>query len=334
MASEFERAAEEVKKIFEERGRKILEEVESSIISEEIECKEAKGALVHFASYFRDIVRPSLVSIACEAVGGEPLAGARLGKSLILLSGATDVHDDIIDKTLEKESRQTVVGKFGEDIALLAGDALIFIGFVELFEELNKLNIHPQRKLMIVHAIKNLYREMFDGEALELKFRLRTDIRSDEYLYVIGKKAADVEACMRVGAILGGGSEEDINNLGGYGRLLGMIVLARNDLEDLLDTHILNLRLRNESLPLPIIYALENEEKRGEILTILRKREVEKEEAEKLFRAVLYAGGIDKLKLLFESYVLEAKKKIINVPKSKALLTILEASVPKPLIYA
>ena len=326
MASEFERAAEEVKKIFEERGRKILEEVESSITSEEIECKEAKGALVHFASYFRDIVRPSLVSIACEAVGGEPLAGARLGKSLILLSGATDVHDDIIDKTLEKESRQTVVGKFGEDIALMAGDALIFIGFVELFRELIKLNIPVDKKLEIVGTIKKLYFEMFDGEALELEFRSRVDVKSDEYLYVMRKKAADVEACTRVGAILGGGSEEDVDNLGEYGRLLGTIVLARNDLEDLLDFHILNLRLKNESLPLPVIYALENEDKREEILTILKKGVLRKEEAEELFRAVSDAGGIARLKLLFGRYISQAKEIISNVPKNKTLYTILEAS--------
>lgn len=332
MASEFEKAAEEVKKLFEERGTKILEDVESTIISEEIECEEAKGALVHFISYFRDIVRPSLVSIACEAVGGNPMTAARLGKSLILLSGATDVHDDIIDKTLVKESRQTVMGRFGEDIALMAGDALIFIGFQELFREVLKLDIKSEKKLEIIDTVKKLYFEMFDGEALELRFRSRFDVRSDEYLYVIRKKAADVEACMRVGAILGGGSEEDVYNLGEYGRLLGMIVLARNDLEDLLDNHILNLRLKNESPPLPLIYALENHDKKKEILTILEKREVKKEEAEKLLAAISGAGGIDKLKLLFERYILQAKERIKSIPKNKTLYTILDASVPEPLI--
>jgi geranylgeranyl pyrophosphate synthase len=100
-----------------------------------------------------------------------------------------------------------------------------------------------------------------------------------------------------------------------------------------LDFHILNLRLKNESLPLPVIYALENEDKKEEILTILKKGVLRKEEAEELFRAVSDAGGIARLKLLFERYISQAKEIISNVPKNKTLYTILEASVPEPLFY-
>ncbi|MEM2907671.1 MAG: polyprenyl synthetase family protein, partial [Candidatus Hadarchaeales archaeon] len=235
MADEYERAAEEVRRLLEERASKIAEEAAASVAAERLECSEAKEALTYFMSKWRDLVRPSLVSLACEAVGGDPSLAEPIGKALSFLSGATDIHDDIIDQTKEKEWGRTVLGKFGVDLSLMAGDALIFKGFQELFEGLARLDLPLERKLAIVRAVKELYFEMFDGEALELRFRGRTDVKPEEYLEVVRKKAADVEACTRVGAMLGGGSEEQVEALARYGRLLGMIVLLRNDLEDLLD---------------------------------------------------------------------------------------------------
>jgi geranylgeranyl pyrophosphate synthase len=325
MQDGFEEAAKEVRKLFNERGSKILQEAAASVLQEKIECVEAKGALSHFLSYWHDVVRPSLVSLACEAVGGDPSITAPIGKSLTLLSGATDIHDDIIDKTMAKEKGHTVVGRFGGDIALLAGDALICEGWIELFEGLSRLDISLEKKLAIVHTIRGLYCEMLDGEALELRFRGRTDVKPDEYLRVVRKKAADVEACMRVGAMLGNGSEEQVEAVGGYGRLLGTMVLLRDDLEDMLDPNLLNLRIKNESLPLPILYALESEEKREEILTILKKEEVKEEEAKKLSTLVSEAGGLDKLWELFRNFKAKAKGGIEN----RVFETILEATVPE-----
>lgn len=331
MQDEFEKAAEEVRKLFSERGSKILQEAAASVLQEKIECDEVKGALSHFMSYWRDVVRPSLISLACEAVGGDPSITAPIGKSLTLLSGATDIHDDIIDKTMVKEKRKTVLGGFGGDIALLAGDALICEGWIELFEGLARLDIPPEKKLDIVHTIRELYCEMLDGEALELRFRGRTDVKPDEYLYVVRKKAADVEACMRVGAMLGNGSKEQVDAVGGYGKLLGTMVLLRNDLEDMLDLNLLNLRIKNESLPLPILYALENDKKKEEILAILKKERVSRRGAERLLKLISEAGGINKLEKLFMNLKNRAGGKIGKTESNRVFMTILEATAPKKL---
>jgi geranylgeranyl pyrophosphate synthase len=330
VSSEFEKAAKEVKKIFEERGSQPLKKAMVSIKQEKIKCGETKKAISYFASYWRDLLRPSLVSIACEVVGGNPMTTAHIGKSLTLLSGATDIHDDLIDKTMIKEKRDTVLGKFGRDVALLAGDALIFKGFAELFEGLTRLDIPLKKKLAISRMINGLYFELCDGEAMELRFRGRTDVKPEEYLHVLRKKAADIEICMRAGAMLGGGNKKQVSSLGEYGRLLGMIVLLRNDLEDLLDFDTgLNSRIKNESLPLPILYALENEKKKDQILSILGKKEVKREEAEKLFKLVFEAEGIKKLWMLFVNLKDEANNKIKGLKNNISLKLILEATVPE-----
>lgn len=329
MCAEYEKAAEEVRKLFDERGAKVLEEAVASVLREKLECVEAKEALSHFMSYWRDVVRPSLVSIACEAVGGDSSIITPIGKSLTLLSGATDVHDDVIDKTMTKERRQTVLGKSGGDIALIAGDILIFKGFAELFDGLLHLDLPSEKKLNIAHTIIGLYLELGDAEALELKFRARMDIKPEEYLHLVKKKAADIEICTRVGAMLGGGSRVQINALGEYGRLLGVIVLLRNDLEDMLDFNMLNSRIKYEALPLPVLYALENKEKKESILAILKKGKVKRKEAGRLFTLVSKSGGLDKLWELFNGLKTQAKEKIVNLKYTKALGVILDASIPE-----
>ena len=332
-SSEFRKAAENVKKIFEDRGMKVLEEARSSVKQEKIESNEAREALNYFITYRPDVFRPALLSLACEAVGGDPSVTAPVGKALILLSGAFDIHDDIIDKTVKRGRRPTIPGKFGPDIALLAGDAFIFKGLAELFESVMKLDLPTGKKLEIVRTIKKLYFDLGDAEAMELKFRARTDVKSEDYIRVVGKKAGDVEAYMKVGAIVGGGSEEQVKALGEYGRLLGTMIILRDDLQDLLDFDVeLPLRVKNESLPLPVLYALEDRSKRRDILAVIRKVEVTGTGGKKLFKLVSEAGGIAKL----ENFLNDLREKAIlvlkNIKKNREVfIIILHATVPQRL---
>jgi len=325
---DYEEAVKRVRKLFEERGSGALREAEVRVRGIDIECDEAKEALSHFMSYWRDVVRPSLVSLACEAVGGNPSIAEPFGRALSLLSGATDVHDDIIDRTMAKEGRKTVPGRFGDDIAMLVGDALIFEGFAELLEGLVQMDISPRRKMEITRTVKELYFEMFDGEVLELGFRGRTDVDPGEYLHVLRKKAADIEAIMRVGGILGGGSREQVSALGKYGRLLGTMVLLRNDLEDMLDHDLLNLRVKNESLPLPILHALSHDDVRDEVLSILGSEKIGKAEANRLLKVVSVAGAVSRLERLFADLKSKAREVVKKTKLGDTLNDILEATAP------
>jgi geranylgeranyl pyrophosphate synthase len=328
MSSEFEKAAKMVRSEFTNRGSKVLEEAKASVRREKIECKEAREALNYFMSYWHDMVRPSLITLACEAVGGDSSIAAPFGRALTLLTGSTDVHDDIIDKTLAKRRGKTVLGKFGENIALWAGDALTFKGHEELFECLIGLDISLERKLSIVRLIKDLYFEMGDGEVLELKLIARPDVKPEQYIHVVRKKAADIEACMRTGAILGGGSEEQENKLGEYGRLLGTIVFLRDDFEDILEVNSgLNMRIKNESLPLPLLYALEDKAKKREILAIL-KGKVKGEKAKKLLKLISETKGIERLWDMFEKLKNQGKQKTVGLKNHELFNAILDAAVP------
>lgn len=332
-SSEFRKAAEEIRKIFKERGSKVLEDARASVGREKIECKEAREAMLYFITYRSDVLRPALLSLACEAVGGDPSVTAPVGRALILLSGAFDIHDDIIDKTVKRVRRPTIPGKFGPNIALLAGDAFIFKGLAELFEGVMQSDLPAKKKLAIVRAIKELYFELGDAEAMELRFRARTDVKPEDYLRVMIKKAGDVEAYMRVGAMLGGGSDKQVAALGEYGRLLGMMILLRDDLQDLLDFDVeLPMRVKEESLPLPLLYALQDRGRRRDILAILKKGDVRGRRARRLFKLVSEAGGIVKLGKLLKGIRDEAISNVKGLKNEEIFLKILQATLPLGLL--
>ena len=128
-----EKNSEQIRELLEKRGKKGLELAIKTILEEEIESKEAKNALKYFMTkYWNDITRPALLSLICEAVGGDHEKTNQIAVSMSLISGAIDIHDDIIDESKIKGDRLTVFGKYGKNIALLVGDALIFKGFTIL----------------------------------------------------------------------------------------------------------------------------------------------------------------------------------------------------------
>jgi geranylgeranyl diphosphate synthase type I len=325
-----EEITEQVQKILEERGRKALEMTIQTVLQEEIECKEVREALKYFITeYWHDVARPALLSLACEAVGGDPDITTPIAVPMIVISGAIDIHDDIIDQSKVKGSRPTVLGKFGKDTALLVGDALLFKGFTLLYEAAEK-GIPAQKVAVITNIIGRTFFELGDAEALELQFRGRIDIAPEEYLRVVRKKAADVEAYTRVSAILGGGSKEEIEALGEYGRLLGMLVLLRDDLIDMIDLEESVHRIKKEHLSLPILYALQNPEIRSTLSPLLLKKAITKKDAEKVLAVVDKAGGFNRTEELMQKLAQDACNQTEKFEKNRQYLNLLSRGMLLP----
>jgi len=306
-----EEAMKQILKIFKKRGKKALEMAKREILKEKIECKAVKEALTYFMNkYWLDYSRPALLSMACEAVGGDPEITTFIAVPMTLLSGAVDIHDDIIDQSKEKRGKPTVYGKFGSDIALLVGDALLFKGFTFLCEENEKF---PQDKMTtIVNIVKNAFFELGDAEALELGLRKRLDVTPEESLTVARKKAANVEAYTRIGAILGDGTEAEIDALSKYGTALGMLLVMQDEYIDMLDPEEFLHRLRYECLPLPMIYALQNPKTRKKVERILRNG-ITEQGADKIVKIFYETQEAKYFKKAVQSLVEEAHAQLRKV---------------------
>jgi len=310
----------QVQKLLEERGSKALEMARKTVLEEKIECKEIKEALRYFMTeYWNDLARPTLLSLVCEAVGGDPKLTNSVAVPMTLISGAMDIHDDIIDESKVKRKRSTVFGKFGRNITLLTGDALMFKGLILLSQLLE--NIPNDKRKAILETIEEMFFQLGDAEALELQFRRRLDVRPEEYLRVVRKKAADVKAHALIGAILGDGTKREIGTFGEYGRFLGMLIILRDDLRDSMDLLEMQHRLENEHLPLPVLYAAE--ENRILIGSVIQKNTIVDEDAKTIIEIAKKSGGLVKLRKIMKELAENSSASLDAIKGDKGALKLL-----------
>ena len=79
-------------------------------------------------------IRPVLVLLACEAVGGTADAAVPAAAAIELMHTFTLVHDDIMDHSDQRRGRATVHKNWDENIAILAGDVLIGLAYESLLQ--------------------------------------------------------------------------------------------------------------------------------------------------------------------------------------------------------
>lgn len=205
--------------------------------------------------YWKDLRRRALTSFSCEAVGGQPSMTDNASLMISLVAAGMGIHDDIIDKSDVKHFSMTIPGSHGLDNALLVGDLLIIKGLIYSQKSLGK-TCSLKKKEAILEALQNFIFEIYEGELMDISCRQNLDTDLEYYLKIMWKLTADAEACTRIGAILGGGSENEIQALAEFGRRVGFIVLLGEELRDSLNREgALPHRLKYESVPLPILYA-------------------------------------------------------------------------------
>jgi geranylgeranyl diphosphate synthase type I len=308
MKNKNKKLMEQVNEVLAKRGQKAFEIARNLMLREKIQYKPLNDALRYFLDEsWYDVQHPALISLTCEAVGGNPEETTQIGAAIVLLTGAADIHDDIIDKSKVKNSKFTVYGKFGRDIALLVGDALIFEGLTFLLLCCQRL---PKRKRnTILKLIKQAFFEIGEAEAYETDLRGKYDIEAKKYLNLIKRKAAIAEAAARVGAIIGDGTSEEIRIWGHYGRILGILMTIRDEFVDMFEHEELRSRIENECLPLPILYALKNKNVKKKVLPLLKKS-IHEENANRIAQEIMETEEIIFLKRKMENLIRDMIRKL------------------------
>jgi len=301
-----EELLEMVKKLCEKEGMKGWKLAQETMLKEKADSPKLQEIIEYMMLNCKpDYFRPALLSFCCKAVGGNPKTTIPTGAALTLLGWAIGIHDDIIDQSRMKNKRPTVLGKFSKDLALILSDVLLFKGFTLLRKTLDS-EISVERLVEILETIEKIWFEQSAGEALEIQFRGLTDVTSEECLEKIRMRASEMEACTRIGGILGDGSRKQIADLGAYGRLVGMMSILRNELIDMLEFNVLRHRIRKESLPLPVIYALQDKQINPKLVSLITDSRLTKEDLQSISKLSDRSGGIEYVAVLIGKMVQEA----------------------------
>jgi geranylgeranyl pyrophosphate synthase len=298
------------------KSKEALESTKKAMLEEKM-SKKVDAALRDYVKKWDDTTRPGVLSLACEAVNGNLNELIPLQTAMLLIAATMDIHDDIIDKSAAKATGKTIYGKTGGETALLLGNAFLVKGFIQLYKAIEKLP--RERQLLIIDTTKAFLFEVIKAHIIEVELRNKKwDLKPKEYLQVLEEKAADIEGRMRIGAIFGGGTSSEIEALGKYGRCLGVLLAVRSDFVDIFEPRELENRVKSECLPLPVLYALENDNCRKRIMKVLSSEIISKDDAQELVDIIYQALRSSYLKRHLRRLLRKAIHLLDNIRASEA----------------
>ena len=70
-------------------------------------------------------IRPTLLLLACEAYGGNVQDALPAAAAVEMFHNFTLLHDDIMDNAEVRRGKPSVYAKWGENVAILSGDAMM-----------------------------------------------------------------------------------------------------------------------------------------------------------------------------------------------------------------
>lgn len=178
--------------------------------------------------------RPVLAVLTAEVFGADPATVMPYACALEYVHTYSLIHDDLpaIDNDDLRRGQPTCHKKFGEDIAIMAGDAL----FAEAFALIGRLQTaSDQRK--IVQVITELAVAagpvgMVGGQVVDMISGGKTvDLETVNFIHA-RKTGRLITAAARGGAILAGATEAEIESVTGYGEHLGLAFQIADDILD------------------------------------------------------------------------------------------------------
>lgn len=281
--------------------------------SEKMDYPKLYSAFEHYIEHWNEFTHLGLFSIACEAVDGDPEKFTLAQAALAMMTAAFDIHDDIIDKSEEKQKIPTVFGKFGTEIALLLGNAFLIKGF-ETFAD--SIGVLPEEKRKrVFETMKKLLFEMGNAHALEIGAKKKKNITPKNYLKITEMKAAGLQADMYLGAFFGGGEEDDVNVLMKIGKLLGTLATLRNDLVDVFDIEELSQRISVNDLTIPVLFAMQDSKTKKQIAFIISKSRITNEDVAELVDITLETPSVIDLKRKMQILIGEGIKLTNRITK-------------------
>ncbi len=216
-------------------------------------------------------IRPILAIAAARAVSDDPEGVEDAAGTLELIHTYSLIHDDLpaLDNDDLRRGRPTCHKVFGEAMAILAGDALLTLGF----EVLSRLkHAGPEQKIRLVEELSRAAGTvggMIGGQVHDLEGeRKRPTTLLLEAIHK-AKTGALLRASVRMGGIYAGASEEELVALSAYGEHIG---LAFQIVDDLLDVEESSEALgktagkdqAQQKITFPAVYGLEQSREMAE----------------------------------------------------------------------
>jgi len=195
-------------------------------------------------------IRPIILLLASECVGQIDDNTLAAACAIEFLHTESVIHDDIIDNETLRRRKDPFHIKYGYNTSVLTGDFVLGL----ILSIASRINNPRVTKNLATTAMM-----MSEGEVIEGRLETSEDITFDDYLKVIEYKTATAfETASRLGAIISGGTDVEIESLADYGKNIGIAYQLRDDLHDWKnEDKLFNLLIKNSSDPRDVFNDME-----------------------------------------------------------------------------
>ena len=219
---------------FFEEDRKLVDaELERWMPGETVQPNSIHRAMRYSVQAGGKRVRPILCLESARIFSADVTPVLPVACALEFIHTYSLIHDDLpaLDNDDLRRGKPTCHKKFGEAIAILAGDALLTLAF----ETMANAPVEPGRRIAIlshVAASAGTVNGMVGGQVADLEAEGST-IKPEELEYIHkSKTAALIRAAVVAGAVGGGADEENVARLMRFGETIGWAFQVVDDILD------------------------------------------------------------------------------------------------------
>ena len=165
-------------------------------------------------------MRPVLLLLAHQLFSDEVDKAIKPALAIEVFHNFTLLHDDIMDKAPLRRSKATVHEKWNTNVAILSGDAML----IQSYQYLSTVEEPQLKKVLDIFSKTAL--EVCEGQQFDMDFEIQAEVDIDSYLMMIEYKTAVLlAAALQIGALIGGASDEEANELYQFGKNIGLGIL-------------------------------------------------------------------------------------------------------------
>lgn len=263
--------------------------------------------------------RPLICFAACQAVGGDVNRAVSSAAAIEHFHTAALIHDDIADEAELRRGEPCLHLTWGNGLAINMGDlGLSLVNGTVMQDD----SLDDATKVRVVSELITMTRRTIEGQALDIGWARdgRYDISPDDYLVMATHKTAHYSGAvpLAIGAIVGGGSESEVEGLRNYGLDTGLAFQIQDDLLNLVGTEESTKKdFRNDitegKRTLVVVHALNHSSERDELIEILSSRTRDTAQLDRAVAIMQEAGSIDYARTFAEDLTRAAKQRLREV---------------------
>ncbi len=179
-------------------------------------------------------LRPILCMAGAEAVGGEGRDALPVECALEMIHTYSLIHDDLpaMDNDDMRRGKPTSHKVFGEALAILAGDGLLTEAFnLMIRSDLpEKIGTARFQEVITLISVAAGHRGIVGGQAVDVMMEGKEVDSSIVDFIHNHKTGALISASVCSGAILGGGSRQELDEIASYGNKIGLAFQISDDI--------------------------------------------------------------------------------------------------------